>query len=280
MARTPAARPGVRVERALGGLLERGSEGAKLRIEVLRRVDEGEATLSVELRTDLHASERPDGLDLRPLEPFVELGEGVFYVDATRLGNLKAAARRLQRRRVGMTIVDLRGELADEGGSLLAHYLDAAEILAVERVPAGPDRSGALPLSAAGERSRAAERPWLPGKLAVLIDGRTRGRAEAEALGFGQLERACLVGSASAGELAGSAQTWLPGGWRLRFSTTELRSPEGEALWARGVEPKLRARPGVDGLRRGADEVLEVAISAGLGITDDRVKRPSWGRIR
>jgi hypothetical protein len=160
--------------------------------------------------------------------------------------------------------VDLRGELADASGSLLSHYLAEPRVLARERMPTGPDPSGAMPLENIGELRIEPHRPRLRARVVILADARTRGRAELELLGFDQLG-ASVIGSASAGDLGGVATAWLPGGWQLRFTHSELRSPDGARLYGIGVRPGIPVEPTRASLRGGIDPLLEAALELAKG---------------
>ncbi|MCA9682304.1 MAG: hypothetical protein KC457_08925, partial [Myxococcales bacterium] len=267
LARTPAARAGARVQRALVGLLQRRRQGEAFSVDILRRLDDCEGTrVSVVVHADLPGSPLGSpgiGGDLRPAKAFVERDDGWIYADATRLSRLRTLAGVLhrRRRRTQGLILDLRGKLADPAGSLAAHFttFDRGPLTVANlRVPSGPDRHGSLPLADAGQRRIQSEGPSLDCPVIVLVDERTHGRAELEAMAF-ELLGSRLVGSPSAGDLAPTASIWLPGGWLLRFSCGELRRSDGSVLWSHGVVPEIHVRPTVAGLCAGVDEVLAAA---------------------
>jgi hypothetical protein len=256
--RTPAATASAAIVRTVARLLERDQNAAAIELELLRRTDEGERSLAVQVRAD-HRADRPLARDLRPAKPLLELDDGAVYVDATRLRKLGAAARRL--RKATHVIVDLRGELADPPGSLLAAFLDEPLVVATERLPTGPDARGELPLEDRGELVIEPARPRLHARVSVLADARTRGRAELELLGFERLG-ATVIGSASAGDLGAVAQAWLPGGWRLRFTHGELRRSDGDRLMGVGVRPTVPVEPTIASVQRGEDALLAAAAQS------------------
>ncbi|MFO7563245.1 MAG: hypothetical protein R6X02_11430 [Enhygromyxa sp.] len=260
--RTPAASASAAIVRAVARLLEREREGTKIELTLLRTREDGEQhELRAQLRAD-RRDDRPSIVDLRPAKPLVELAEGVVYLDATRVRRLARAARRL--RRASRVIIDLRGELADARGSLLAHFLTEPRVVAIERMPTGPDPAGRLPLELAGERRVEPARARLNAEPVILADARTRGRAELELWGFDQLG-ASVIGSASAGDLGGVARAWLPGGWQLRFTHSELRGPDGSSLHGVGVRPTIPIEPSCASVRAQEDPLLAAALELARG---------------
>jgi hypothetical protein len=255
LGRTAAARPGAAIERTVARLLARRDKGATIELEVLRASNSGEQQLALRV-TASQLVEHPPTADARPSKPIVELREGLWYVDATRVSRLDAIARRL--RRAEGVIVDLRGPLADARGSLCAHLLDGPLAVAHERTLAGPDEHGQLTLTSLGDRALDPRRPRMSGRVIALADSRTRGRAELELAGFDHLGSP-IVGSASAGDLGAVAHAWLPGGWQLRFTTTELYHHDGSALWGQGVRASVVVDETLASVRAGKDLVLRAA---------------------
>ena len=254
---TPAATASARVRRAVAQLCRVDGRGATRRLTLRRETEAGDEQL---IERELVArARRPGTAGPRPRRAITKLAEDIVYVDATRVRQLGAAARRLRRARAA--IIDLRGELDARAGSLLAHFT-AMPVAALQvRVPAGPDADGQLPLAAAGTREIAPTRPSLACPVVLLADARTRGRAELELAAFDASGRAqAIVGAASAGDLADTARAWLPGGWVLRFSASELRRHDGRQLWGRGVAPTHPVEGRIAALRAGEDAVLRRAV--------------------
>ncbi|HLT38097.1 MAG TPA: hypothetical protein VK034_17545, partial [Enhygromyxa sp.] len=255
--RTPASTATAAIVRTVARLLERDRDGVVVELELDRQDDAGPRELTVQVVADRRADRRPMLADPRPSKPIVELDDGVVYLDATRIRRLAGAARRARRARV--VIVDLRGELADPRGSVLAHFIDTGRALAIERMPTGPDPAGQLPLEPVGERRVEPDGPRLHARPLILADARTRGRAELELAGFDQLG-ATVIGSTSAGDLGAVATAWLPGGWQLRFTHGELRRLDGSRLWGLGVTPTLPIEPTRASLRAQVDPLLAAAL--------------------
>ncbi len=255
LGRTPAARPGAAIERTVARLLTRSSTNATIEFDAVRTTNNEERQVAVRTIANRRV-EHPPIADARPSKPIVELREGLWYVDATRVRRLDAVARRL--RRVEGVIVDLRGRLADPDSSLCAHLIDAPLAVASERTLAGPDASGGLSPASIGELALEPRRPRLSGRVIALADSRTRGPAEFELACFDRLG-VTVVGSASAGDLGDVAQAWLPGGWRLRFTTSELLRHDGSSLWGQGVRPSIAVDETVASVRAGEDLPLRIA---------------------
>ena len=76
--------------------------------------------------------------------------------------------------------------------------------------------------------------------LAVLINNRTSGAAEALAAILHQQAQAILIGSSSAGEAAVSQEFALKDGQSLRIATSEIKLGNGEMLSAQGVKPDIQ----------------------------------------
>jgi hypothetical protein len=255
LGRTAAARPGAAIERTVSRLLARRDRGAKIELDVLRTSTSDEQRSAVSVTASRRAEHLPMA-DARPSKPIVELRKGLWYVDGTRVNRLDAVARRL--RRADAVILDLRGPLADPRGSLCAHLLDDPLAVAHERTLAGPDEHGELSLASIGDRELEPRRPRLTGRVVALADSRSRGRAELELAGFDRLGLP-IIGSSSAGDLGAVTHAWLPGGWQLRFTTSELRHHDGSTLWGQGVPASVVVDETLASVRAGEDVVLRAA---------------------
>ncbi len=258
LVRTSAATASAAIVRTVARLLERDRKGVAIALELLRASDDGERELAVTVSASQRAGRREEPADLRPARAIVELEPGRVYVDATRVGRLARAARRL--RKAELAIVDLRGELADPRGSLLASFLSEPMLVAIERMPTGPDPSGELPLEPVAVRRIEPEGPRVRARVIVLADARTRGRAELELAGFDRLG-ATSIGSASAGDLGGVATAWLPGGWQLRFTHSELRRYDGVGVYGVGVSPTIHAEATRASIRADLDPLIVAALA-------------------
>jgi len=104
-----------------------------------------------------------------------------------------------------------------------------------------------------GVVSATAKTNAVPGAVAVLVNGRTAGAAEAIAAALRQAETAILIGSHTAGEAAIFKEFPLTTGDRLRVATGAVRVGDGLALSPEGVTPDIGVEVGV------ADEMAYLA---------------------
>ncbi len=105
-----------------------------------------------------------------------------------------------------------------------------------------------------------AEVPVYRGRTVTLIDERTISQAESAGLILEAVNGTTLVGSPTAGADGDTTDFSLPGGITFVFSGAEIRHANGAQLQCLGIQPHLRVRPTLEGLRAGRDEVLEAAL--------------------
>ena len=99
--------------------------------------------------------------------------------------------------------------------------------------------------------------------MVVLVNRWTQSAAEHTALflksSFG--ERAIIVGEPSAGANGTITYAYLPGGVTVSFTGMGVNWPNGDKLQRQGIVPHIVARPTIQGIREGRDEVLDVGIA-------------------
>ena len=100
------------------------------------------------------------------------------------------------------------------------------------------------------------------GQLVLLIDGETHSAGEILAAGLSETGRAITVGGRTAGATLPSAVKELPTGALLQYAFADYRTPYGNAVEGKGVEPTLRVRLDRRSLLAGRDPQLEAAIDA------------------
>lgn len=98
------------------------------------------------------------------------------------------------------------------------------------------------------------------GKIVVLIDDRAVSQSEHSCLFYQETAGAIFVGSPTAGANGDVTVARLPGGLRISFTGQEVRHVDGKQLQQLGIQPHVRVRPTLAGLRAGKDEVLERAL--------------------
>jgi C-terminal processing protease CtpA/Prc len=105
-----------------------------------------------------------------------------------------------------------------------------------------------------------ADVPLYRGRTVTLIDERTISQAESAGLMLEAVNGTTFVGSPSAGANGDISDFSLPGGLTVIFSGAEIRHSDGGQLQCLGIQPQVRVRPTLEGLRAGRDEVLEAAL--------------------
>jgi carboxyl-terminal processing protease len=100
------------------------------------------------------------------------------------------------------------------------------------------------------------------GQLVVMIDGQTQSAGEMFAIGLNETGRALIVGERSAGATLPSVVKELPTGALLQYAFADYRTPFGNAVEGRGIEPTVRVRLDRRALLAGRDSQLEAALDA------------------
>ena len=82
---------------------------------------------------------------------------------------------------------------------------------------------------------------------------------------FRSAPQAIVVGSTTAGADGNVSQIRLPGGLITRISGIGVFYPDKRPTQRVGIIPDLEAKPTIEGIRAGRDEVLEEALRQILG---------------
>ncbi len=98
------------------------------------------------------------------------------------------------------------------------------------------------------------------GKTVMLIDGNTISQAEHTGLFFEAANDTKFVGSHTAGANGDVTNLWVPGGILVRFSGQAVKHADGRQLQRIGLVPHVEARPTIEAIQSGRDEVLEKAL--------------------
>ena len=101
--------------------------------------------------------------------------------------------------------------------------------------------------------------PHYAGKIIVLVDEVTQSQAEYTAMALSSAPHALVVGSTTTGADGNVSEIPLPGLY-TEISGLGIFYPDGRPTQRIGIHVDVEARPTVDGLRAGRDEVLEAAI--------------------
>ncbi len=99
------------------------------------------------------------------------------------------------------------------------------------------------------------------GKVIVLVDDRAISQSEHTCLVFQETSGATFIGSPTAGANGDVTVMRLPGGLRMSFTGQEVRHVDGKQLQTVGIQPQIKIRPTVAGIRAGKDELLDRALA-------------------
>jgi C-terminal processing protease CtpA/Prc len=98
------------------------------------------------------------------------------------------------------------------------------------------------------------------GKIAVLIHGSTQSAAEHTCLLLETVADVTFVGGPTSGADGNITYTFVPGGIALSFTGMGVLHADGRQLQRKGIQPRVRVAPTIDGVRSGRDEILEKAV--------------------
>jgi hypothetical protein len=104
------------------------------------------------------------------------------------------------------------------------------------------------------------QQPHYSGKIAILVDETTLSQAEYTTMAFRSARGAIVVGSTTAGADGNVSRIVLPGGLSTQLSGLGVFYPDGTPTQRIGIVPDVEARPTIEGVRAGRDEVLEAAL--------------------
>ncbi|MGH9868687.1 MAG: S41 family peptidase [Candidatus Polarisedimenticolia bacterium] len=116
--------------------------------------------------------------------------------------------------------------------------------------------------------------PRYEGSIVILVDEVSLSHAEYTAMAFRAAPGAVIVGSPTAGADGNVSTIPLPGGSRTSISGIGVFYPDGSPTQRVGIVPDIVARPTIQGIREGRDEVLEVALRKilGEGVPEARIR--------
>jgi len=103
------------------------------------------------------------------------------------------------------------------------------------------------------------------GRVIVLLDEVSQSQAEFTAMAFRVAPGAKVIGSTTAGADGDLSWIPLPGALRTAISGIGVFYPDKRPTQRVGIIPDIEAKPTIEGIRAGRDEVLEVALREILG---------------
>jgi C-terminal processing protease CtpA/Prc len=107
--------------------------------------------------------------------------------------------------------------------------------------------------------------PRYKGKIVILIDESSQSQAEYTTMAFRSAPNATVVGSTTAGADGNVSAIPLPGGLRSMISGIGVFYPDKRPTQRIGIVADVEAKPTIQGIRSGRDEVLEAALRQILG---------------
>lgn len=121
--------------------------------------------------------------------------------------------------------------------------------------------------------------PNYNGKVAILVDEISQSSSEFTAMALRVRPTAMVVGSTTAGADGNISPIMLPDGLRTQISGIGIYYPDKTPTQRVGIVPDIEARPTIEGIRAGRDEVLEAALRYILGdevAEDEIIRLAAW----
>ncbi len=107
--------------------------------------------------------------------------------------------------------------------------------------------------------------PGYSGKIVILVDELSLSQSEYTAMAFRSAPNATVVGTTTAGADGNVSRVPLPGGLSSMISGIGVFYPDKRPTQRIGIIPDIEARPTIEGIRSGRDEVVEAALRHILG---------------
>lgn len=119
------------------------------------------------------------------------------------------------------------------------------------------------------------QQPHYSGKIVILVDEVSQSQAEYTTMALRTAPGAKVVGSTTAGADGNVSNFALPGGLSTMISGIGVFYPDGKPTQRIGILSDIEAKPTIEGIRAGRDEVLETAIRQILGssVTDEEIRK-------
>ncbi|MCA9728938.1 MAG: hypothetical protein KC729_14700, partial [Candidatus Eisenbacteria bacterium] len=207
-------------------------------------------------------------------EPIRMVGDGIFYVDLTRLNDEQVERFVMENTAAHGIVFDLRGGPDRIRPMTLGHWIDRPVHSPEWRVPLVHEPAPASWIHDLDPRDREIkstrwaldpETPQLDCPIAFLMDERSISRAETY-LAIAGTMGAPLVGSPSAGTLGNANRATLPGGFRITWTGRYVFAGERDdgtnpRLSGTGLRPTVPVTATIAGIRAGRDEPLERAVA-------------------
>ena len=200
----------------------------------------------------------------RPGETLQKLSPDVAYLKLSSVKSSQASAYIEAASGTKGLIIDIRNYPSEFmvfalGSHLVDRTTEFARFTTGDPANPGAFHWGGPPLSL----SPAA--PRYTGKIAILVDESSLSQAEYTTMAFRSAPNAVVVGSTTAGADGNVSPIPLPGGLRSAISGIGVFYPDKKPTQRIGMIANIEARPTIQGIRSGRDEVLEAALRHILG---------------
>jgi C-terminal processing protease CtpA/Prc len=205
---------------------------------------------------------RPQPHD-RPGPAFQRLSEDVAYLKLSSVTQPEAAGYVERAAGTKALVIDIRNYPSAFMVFALGQRLVAAPTPFARFTTADPRTPGAFRWTPPIALTPAA--PRYEGRIAILVDERSMSQSEYTAMAFRVAPGAVVVGSTTAGADGNVSPIPLPGGVQTMISGIGVFYPDKRPTQRIGIVPDIVARPTIEGLRAGRDEVLEAALRHLLG---------------
>ncbi len=119
------------------------------------------------------------------------------------------------------------------------------------------------------------QQPHYSGKIVILVDEVSQSQAEYTTMALRTAPGAIVVGSTTAGADGNVSNFALPGGLSTMISGIGVFYPDGKPTQRIGILSDVEAKPTIEGIRAGRNEVLETALRQilGSGVTDEEIRK-------
>jgi Peptidase family S41 len=200
----------------------------------------------------------------RPGETFQKLSPEVAYLKLSSVKASQAAAYIDAAAGTKGLVIDIRNYPSEFvvfalGSRLVDHATEFARFTVGDLTNPGAFHWGGPPLSLTPAA------PRYTGKIVILVDEASLSQAEYTTMAFRAAPDAVVVGSTTAGADGNVSSIPLPGGLRSAISGIGVFYPDKKPTQRIGIVANIEARPTIQGIRSGRDEVLEAALRHILG---------------
>jgi C-terminal processing protease CtpA/Prc len=188
------------------------------------------------------------------------LPSGYGYVDLDRLtgADVEDAFKTIQK--TPGLILDMRGYPVGGAFQFAARLAQKPAVAARFDFPEFDGSTGMF--SSHNEEQSVFDAPGekYSGPVVVLINESAQSSAEHTCLHIEAATKTTFIGTPTSGANGNVTYMVLPGGIIVRFTGLGVRHGDGRQLQRVGIQPDIEARPTIQGVRQGRDELLERAI--------------------